>query len=88
MVVLLKDGQPDESLDYWRRLVCVNGLNGVAIAPETYNLAIKCATRAGNLEEMEAVVDMMEVFTLGMRLIFIHKKACRCVKVADTVPGR
>eukprot|EP00752_Nemacystus_decipiens_P008840 g7889.t1 len=60
MVLHLKDGEPEESLDYWRRLVCVHGLNGVSITPETYNLAIKCATRAGNLEEMEAVVEMME----------------------------
>lgn len=61
MVLLLKDGHADESLDYWRQLVCVNGLNDVAISPETYNLAIKCATRADDLEEMEAVVEMMEV---------------------------
>lgn len=63
MVMLLKDGQPDESLVYWRQLVCMNGLNDVAISPETYNLAIKCATKADNLEEMEAVVEMMEVCT-------------------------
>lgn len=61
MVLLIKDGRPDESLEYWRQLVCVNGLNDMAITPATYNLAIKCATSANNLAEMEAVVEMMEV---------------------------
>eukprot|EP00903_Cladosiphon_okamuranus_P014057 g13065.t2 len=65
MLLLMKEGRPDDSLDYWRRLVCVNGLNGVAISHKTYNLAIKCATRAGNLEELEAVVEMMETQGIG-----------------------
>lgn len=69
MVLLIKNGQPEDSLDYWRQLVCVHGLNGMAITPETYNLAIKCATRADNLEEMEAVVNMMEVIFLMADLI-------------------
>lgn len=61
MSLLLKKGLPHESLEYWRRLVCVDGLNGMVISPKTYNLAIKCSAMADNLEEMEAVVAMMEV---------------------------
>jgi len=61
MVMLQKDGRAEEALEYWRQLVCVNGLNEMQITPETYNLAVKCAAWAGNLDEMEAVVEMMEV---------------------------
>lgn len=61
MVMLLKDGKPEECLEYWRQLVCVNGLNGADITLETYNFALKCTMTVGNLEEMEAVVDMMQV---------------------------
>lgn len=61
MVVLMKDGRTEECLEYWRQLVCVNGLNSVVIHPETYNFAIKCTATVGNLGEMEAVLAMMEV---------------------------
>ena len=63
MVMLLKEGRAEEALVYWRQLVCVNGLNEMQITPETYNLAIKCASFAVNIDEMEAVVAMMEVRT-------------------------
>lgn len=61
MVMLMKDGRTEECLAYWRQLVCINGLNGVAIRPETYNFAIKCTSTVSNLDEMEAVLAMMEV---------------------------
>lgn len=61
MVMLMKHGRAEECLKYWRQLVCVNGLNGVVINPETYNFAIKCTCAVDNLDEMEAVLEMMEV---------------------------
>lgn len=70
MVMLLKEGRAEEALEYWRQLVCVNGLNEMRITPETYNLAIKCAAWAGNVDEMEAVIDMMEVSALSYVLLF------------------
>ncbi|CAM9868730.1 unnamed protein product [Pylaiella littoralis] len=60
MVMLMKHGRAEECLKYWRQLVCVNGLNGVVINPETYNFAIKCTCAVDNLDEMEAVLEMME----------------------------
>ncbi|CAN0002841.1 unnamed protein product, partial [Hapterophycus canaliculatus] len=61
MVMLMKDGKPEKCLEYWRQLVCVHGLNGADISLETYNFALKCTMAVGDLEEMEAVVGMMEV---------------------------
>lgn len=68
MLMLMKDGNPEECLEYWRQLVCVQGLNGVDISLETYNFAVKCTMALGNLDEMEAVVDMMQVCMYGSRL--------------------
>ena len=61
MVVLLEHGRVDECLEYWRQLVCVKGINGVEISPETYNFAIKCTASTFDLDEMEVVVEMMHV---------------------------
>lgn len=61
MVCLLIAGRADEALGYWRQLVCINGLNGVDISQETYNLAVKSAAKAGALEEMDTVLEMMQV---------------------------
>ena len=63
MVVLLEDGRAHECLEYWRQLVCVNGLNGLEISRETYNFAIKAAAEV-DWDEMEAVVGMMQVSKL------------------------
>lgn len=60
MVVLLAHGRVDECLEYWRQLVCVKGINGVQISPETYNFAIKCTASTFDLDEMEVVVGMMQ----------------------------
>eukprot|EP00904_Undaria_pinnatifida_P006951 jgi/Undpi1/3386/HiC_scaffold_15.g06759.m1 len=59
MVVLLEDGRAHECLEYWRQLVCVNGLNGLEISRETYNFTIKAAAEV-DWDEMEAVVGMMQ----------------------------
>ena len=61
MVVLLQHGRLDECLEYWRQLVCIRGVNGVEISPETYNFAIKCTASTSDLDEMEVVVGMMHV---------------------------
>lgn len=71
MVCLLMTDRADEALGYWRQLVCINGLNGVDISQETYNLAIKSAAKAGALEEMDTVLGMMQVMVLLYQLALV-----------------
>lgn len=65
MLVLLKEN-PEECLDYWRQLVCVNGVNGTKISPNTFNIALKASAMLNNLEEAEVIIDMMQVRVLYM----------------------
>ena len=60
MATLMRDN-PEESLEYWRQLVCVNGVNGLKISSHTFNLAMKATTKMDNLEEAEAILEMMQV---------------------------
>ncbi|CAM9809097.1 unnamed protein product [Ascophyllum nodosum] len=59
MATLMRDN-PEESLEYWRQLVCVNGVNGLKISSHTFNLAMKATTKMDNLEEAEAILEMMQ----------------------------
>ena len=51
----------EESLDYWRQLVCVDGLGEVKIHIETYHCALKSAVVVCQWDEVEAILDMMKV---------------------------
>ncbi|CAM9775006.1 unnamed protein product, partial [Laminaria digitata] len=51
----------EESLDYWRQLVCFDGIGEVKIHIETYHCALKSAVVVCQWDEVEAILDMMKV---------------------------
>lgn len=61
MLTLAEAGRPEEVLVLWRQLVCVQGLGGVDIKPETYVLTLKSAAKLRAWEEVETILGMMEV---------------------------
>lgn len=61
MLTLAEAGRPEEVLVLWRQLVCVQGLGGVDIKPETYVLTLRSATKLRAWEEVETILGMMEV---------------------------
>ncbi|CAM9911319.1 unnamed protein product, partial [Ectocarpus fasciculatus] len=60
MVILGEAGKPEELLEYWRRLVCVQGIDGLGIRPETYYLALRTAVKIKAWDEVEAIIGMMQ----------------------------
>lgn len=61
MLAHSKAGLYEESLDYWRQLVCVDGIGEVKIHIETYHCALKSAVAVCQWDEVEAILDMMKV---------------------------
>lgn len=61
MVAHSKCNKHEECLEYWRQLVCVDGIGDVRINLETYHCAIKSAIVMCKWDEMGAILDMMKV---------------------------
>lgn len=51
----------EESLGYWRLLVCLDGVGQVAIDPSTCESALKSAVVINQWDEVEAIADMLKV---------------------------
>lgn len=51
----------EEVLEYWRQLVCLQGVGGVDIKPETFFLSLRNAAKANLWEEVETIIGMMQV---------------------------
>ncbi|CAM9109607.1 unnamed protein product [Ectocarpus sp. 6 AP-2014] len=60
MVTLGEAGKPEEFLEYWRQLVCVQGIDGLGIRPETFYLALRTAVKMKAWDEVEAIIGMMQ----------------------------
>lgn len=61
MVAHSKCNRQEECLEYWRQLVCVDGIGDVRINLETYHCAIKSAIVMCKWDEVGAILDMMKV---------------------------
>ena len=61
MVAFSKSDRHEECLEYWRQLVCVNGIGDVRINLETYHCAIKSAVVMCQWDEVGAILDVMKV---------------------------
>lgn len=68
MVTLGEAGKPEELLEYWRRLVCVQGIDGLDIRPETFYLALRTAVKIKAWDEVEAIIGMMQVWISRSKL--------------------
>lgn len=68
MVTLGEAGKPEELLEYWRRLVCVQGIDGLGIRPETFYLALRTAVKIKAWDEVEAIIGMMQVWISTSKL--------------------
>lgn len=75
MVPLKEAGRHEEVLAYWRQLVCVNGLGGVKIHPETVILALRSAVKIRAWDEIEVILDLMQV---KMSLLFLFLGVLFC----------
>lgn len=51
----------EESLGYWRQLVCLDGVGQVAIDPPTFTSALKSAIACNQWDEVETIADMLKV---------------------------
>jgi len=51
----------EESLGYWRQLVCLDGVGQVAIDPPTCTSALKSAVVCNQWDEVETIADMLKV---------------------------
>ncbi|CAM9666424.1 unnamed protein product, partial [Hapterophycus canaliculatus] len=60
MVTLGEAGKSDEVLDVWRQLVCLQGIEGVTIRPETFFLAMRHAVKVKAWDEVEAIIGMIQ----------------------------
>lgn len=61
MVTLGEANKPEEVLEYWRQLVCVQGVGGVDIRPETFFLTLRSAAKMNAWDEVECIIGMMQV---------------------------
>lgn len=61
MVTLSEAERSEEVLEYWRQLVCLQGVSGVDIKPETFFLSLRNAAKANLWDEVEAIIGMMQV---------------------------
>lgn len=64
MVTLGDAGKSEEVLEYWRQLVCMQGIGGVRIRPETFFLAMRHAVKVKAWDEVETIIGMMQVLPL------------------------
>lgn len=51
----------EESLGYWRQLVCLDGVGPVAIDPPVCESALKSAVVCNQWDEVETIADMLKV---------------------------
>ena len=51
----------EESMDYWRQLVCLDGVGLVEIDPPTCESALKSAVVSNQWDEVETIADMLKV---------------------------
>lgn len=51
----------EESLNYWRQLVCVDGVGKVRIDPATCENAMKSAVACNQWDEVETIAKMLKV---------------------------
>lgn len=61
MGTLATASRSKELLDYWRQLVCMRGVGGLDIKPETFFLALRSAVKVKAWDEVEAILGMMQV---------------------------
>lgn len=61
MLAHSKAGLHEESLGYWRQLVCLDGVGQVTIEPATCNSALKSAVVSNQWDEVETIADMLKV---------------------------
>lgn len=69
MVTLGEAGRSEEVLEYWRQLVCVQGMSGVDIRPDTYFLTLRNAVKVKAWDEVESIIGMMQVCA--------HRRLCK-----------
>ncbi|CAM9917635.1 unnamed protein product [Pylaiella littoralis] len=60
MVALSVANRSEELLEHWRQLVCVRGVGGLEIKPETFFLALRSAVKIKAWDEVEAILGMMQ----------------------------
>lgn len=68
MVTLGEAGKSEELLDFWRQLVCLQGIEGVSIRPDTFFLAMRHAVKVKAWDEVEAIIGMLQVLLLAIFL--------------------
>lgn len=61
MTTLSGAKRSEEVLEYWRQLVCVRGVGGLEIRPETFFLTLRSAVKVKAWDEVEAILGMMQV---------------------------
>lgn len=61
MLAHAKADRHEESLGYWRQLVCLDGVGEVAIAPNTCQAALKSAVVCNQWDEVDTIADMLKV---------------------------
>jgi len=73
MVTLSEAERSEEVLEYWRQLVCLQGVSGVDIKPETFFLSLRNAAKANLWDEVEAIIGMMQVFICDTYTSYGHR---------------
>lgn len=61
MVILNEAARPLEVLEYWRQLVCLQGMGSMRIRPEAFFLALRNAATVKAWDEVEVIIDLMQV---------------------------
>ncbi|CAM9603558.1 unnamed protein product, partial [Hapterophycus canaliculatus] len=61
MLAHAKANLHEESLGYWRQLVCLDGVGEMAIAPATCQAALKSAVVCNQWEEVETIAALLKV---------------------------
>ncbi len=59
----------EETLGYWRQLVCLDGVGQVMIDPPTCTSALKSAVACNEWDEAETIADMLKVGGKGKSAI-------------------
>lgn len=78
MLAHAKADRHEESLGYWRQLVCLDGVGEMAITPATCQAALKSAVVCNQWEEVETIADMLKVNRWRRRRCCCCCYCCRC----------